>query len=106
MSKKNTIKDSAEFCLLCGKRFANNKEKHINKIRRNKRHSKHNSVVLCSECKLYLDKSKIEIFECHIPEYIVDKYFKNFDRNTKYFILQKMSVLKCFKLRELKDKDL
>ena len=36
--QKNTIKDSAEFCLLCGKQFANNKEKHINKIRRNKRH--------------------------------------------------------------------
>ncbi len=73
MSKKKNIKYEHKYCFTCGKALKI-KERHIHKINTNKKHSKFNSVVLCLECKYYLQKNRIQVFDLVIPKYCLEQY--------------------------------
>jgi uncharacterized CHY-type Zn-finger protein len=83
---------------MCGKLLDGYKDKHLHRINTFKRHSVNNSVVLCTECKLYILKNKYSINDFLITENCIEKYFTCFSIENKKIIMNKIYILKKLKL--------
>ena len=94
MSTKKNIKHQVKYCLLCGKEFESWDDKNIHRIKPNKRNSIYNTVVLCSDCKYYIAKSKIKIYDCIIPRYCSRQYFSCFSKQVQKEILFRLRSLR------------
>jgi len=92
---KKNIKCQFKFCFTCGKPLKFN-ERNINKIRSEKKHSKFNSVVICSECHKYMQVNRIKIWELIIPKYCLQRYCED-----KYFV--KALLHKIIEIRKLNE---
>ena len=85
--KKNELKNSIHSCFFCGKYLDNIQNKIIHRINQKKGITKNNIVILCPQCKYKFSLGKFKIFLVEISKEILNKYFKNQDKNYKKIIL-------------------
>ncbi len=85
--KKNSIKNSINYCFSCGKDLQNIEEKIIHRINQKKGITRNNIVILCPQCKYKFSLGKFKIFLVEISKEILNKYFKNQDKKYKKIIL-------------------
>jgi len=86
--KKNSIKNNIYSCFFCGKDLQNIEEKIIHRINQKKGITRNNIVILCPQCKYKFSLGKFKIFLVEISKEILNKYFKNQDKNYKKIILR------------------
>ena len=86
--KKNELKNNINSCFTCGKDLDNIEDKIIHRINQKKGITRNNIVILCPSCKYKFSLGKFKIFLVEISKEILNKYFKNQDRNYKKIILR------------------
>lgn len=98
MSKrKNELKNKINNCYLCGVEFISLKEKHGHRINPKKGNLENNLVILCANCKKYLQNNKeVKVYNISICKEIRDKYFSNIPNKNKQILLSK---IREFRLR-------
>ena len=85
--KKNSIKNSIYSCFFCGKDLDNISDKIIHRINQKKGVTRNNIVILCPLCKYKFSLGRLKIFLVEIEKTILNKYFKNQNKNCKKIIL-------------------
>ena len=93
MSIKSRLKLKVDSCFFCGKDFKNREDKHAHRLDLKKGMKPNNIIILCPMCKLAFQKIKSKIFNFSLNLDFVEKYFKNFDIDTKKIIISKIKRL-------------
>ena len=88
--KKSLIKNNIHSCFYCGKNLDNIQDKIIHRINQKKGVTRNNIVILCPLCKYKFSLVKFKIFLVEIQKDILNKYFKNQDKNYKKIILSSL----------------
>lgn len=93
--KKNKIKNNINYCFICGKYLDNISDKFIHRINNKKGITTNNIVILCPKCKQKILSNKLKIFLIDIKQFIINRYFKNNNKDYKKIILKSLKYQRC-----------
>ena len=98
--RKNNIRSKVNTCFLCGSRFENISQKKLHRINKKKNSSINNVVVLCDECKKYIQKyCGDNIYLAYTPKHNRKIYFRDLGKDYRAIIMSKIRYFRN------KDKD-
>ena len=85
--RKNLLKSRVDCCFFCGKELQP-EHKIIHRLNNRKEHKTYNVIIVCEHCKQRLLNKEVTYFD--ISTEVIQKYFKNFDRDCRQLVMNKV----------------